>query len=122
MEDDLINGDGSVADFTAAYGDQIAANQTPYDTADNGTLTKTNGVATSSPPTWLTGLTGVINQGAQLAGAVNSTVNAVTGKPNTTSVATKTAAATTGGTTSKTSMWILAAVLAAVGALLLFRK
>ena len=124
MEEDLINGDGSSADFLNAYGDQYAANQSGYDVADNGRLTKTDTSASTSSPSWYNSLTGLLNQGVSLAGTVGSAVAPFTNKTGSTSAANNTTANTTGGATgsSSTLLWVIGGAIALVAVWLLTRK
>lgn len=83
----LLNGDGSVADFTNSYGQNYLYNQTGYDMADNGAITQNGTSTTASSPSWLTGLTGLLNGLVPLA----STVKSFTSTPSTTSAGALTA-------------------------------
>jgi hypothetical protein len=122
MEDNLINGDGSTADFVNAYGDTAIANQTPADTIDTGAMTKGNGTATTSPPSWLSSLTGLISTGANAAGAVAPLVGTLTGsttKPNAAVAAPARQVAATPSTSSTSKFTLYAIIGAALAGVLI---
>lgn len=126
--DSLVNGDGDTTDFSTQYGAQYVASQTPYDSVDNGTITQTGSgnttTATYTPPSWLTGITGLLNAGAPVASTVGTAVSAFTNKPGSTSAANATKANTVGGALSGFSSylpWIIGAAIVGFIGFLIFR-
>ena len=119
MEDDMLSGDGTEADFVNSYGGSYVANQTPYDAADNGLVTQSNGTTSVSSPSWTSSLTSLFGLATQGAG----TVGQLTGK---TTAPAATVASPASGTaasaTSQTMLFIGLVVAAIVGAFLFFRK
>lgn len=116
---DLIGGYGSDADFLAEYGDYYIENQSLYDVADNGSVQSANGVTEVKSPNWFSSLTGVLNQGVELAGTVGSAIGIFTDKPGRTSAAQQTAANTQPGAVPVSGKsflpWILGGIAVVVG-------
>ena len=118
MEEDLLNGDGSSADFINAYGDNYTYNQSGFDAIDNGLVTQGNGSATVSAPSWTNSLGSIFGGVLDTYGKVAPIVNQFTGKttaPN--AVVAQPSAGVPGkaSLTSTTSTWFIGIALAVAG-------
>ena len=118
--DEMLSGDGTEADFLNSYGGSYVDNQTPYDAADNGLVTQSNGTTSVSSPSWtssLTSLFGLATQGAGVAGQLTGKTTAPAAI-----VASPASGTAASATTSKMMLFIGLAVAAIVGAFLFFKK
>jgi hypothetical protein len=125
-ETDLVSGQGDTADLVAGIGDNYTPNQTPFDVADNGLVSTSGNSASSSAPSWLSGLQGLVTTGSSIYGTVSQAVNGKPGTPISKAPAGPNQTTTTPAASnpSSKSLWLIAgaAVLAVVLFVVLGRK
>ena len=102
-----LSGRGSDADFVNLFGDNYAYNQTAFDAADNGTVSKGAGTATVNSPSWMQSLTSIFGTAANVTGTVLELTGNTT-KPATAVAKPSAAAPATSQTASRGKSWWVA--------------
>ena len=127
-DDNLLSGDGSTADFLNSTGaDSVYRdNQSVADALDNGAVTSTGNSTTVSPPSWQNSLGSLFTVAGSAINTVKPLLGSTTGGTPTNATPAKAAAAKAGATTSTkiggSTMLYIGLAVAAVLALLFFRK
>jgi hypothetical protein len=119
--DDLINGDGTAAEYSALAGANYVANQSAYDVADNGQVTNNS----AQPASWLTSLqkfAGLATQGLAAVQGIVGTNPSSSSSPEKPGTGSSSSAATIGTAKSFSPMLIIGAVVVAVVAFFVLRR
>jgi hypothetical protein len=122
MDEDLLNGDGSPADFLDSTGaDAIYTdNQSTADALDNGPVSNTATSTTVAAPGWQQQLTSLFTLGRTAVGTVQPLLGSTTSGQPANSAASGAAAAA--ASKASNTLWIVLGIIGLVLAFLFFKK